>query len=133
MSIAWQVVPPMQIVPTWNGTGVAFVTLKPGDVESVQPSPFWVWAMYTFQGSLSPAASASLAGRAWSLPNQATATRPASPTAIHGQMSVRLSGSTRVGAAHVRPPVVEYEYQIPASRTPLPLSSQALQPLPLAS
>src|SRR5438132_11064385 len=97
MSWAWHVVPPMQIVPTWNGTGVARVTLKPALVDPVQPRPVVVCATYTFHGSAGPAASASLFGSAWSLPNHAMATRPGSPTAIHGQMSVWSSVSTRVG------------------------------------
>src|SRR5882762_1131073 len=61
------------------------------------------------------------------------ATRPGSPTAIHGQMSVWSSVSTRAGLAHVRPPFVEYEYHTPAARLPLPLSSHVAYTLPLAS
>src|SRR6187397_808089 len=115
----------MQIVPTWNGSGVARVTRKPGLGDLGHPAPVVVCATKTFHPSAVPASSALLPGSAWSLPNHATATRPGSPTAIQGQMSVRASGSTRTGAAHVRPASVEYEYQTPAARPPSPPSSQA--------
>jgi hypothetical protein len=34
----------MQTVPTWKGSGVARVTLKPGDADLEQPRPVKVWA-----------------------------------------------------------------------------------------
>src|SRR4051812_45568266 len=126
MTWAWHTVPPAHTEPTWNGFGVARTDRNPGAVERSHPKPLTDCATHTFHGSCTPAASESLCGSAWSLPNQATATRPGEPTAIVGQMSVWSSGSTRVGGAHVRPRVVEYEYQMPAGRPPPPPSSHAM-------
>src|SRR5437773_629616 len=97
----------MQIWPMWSGSGVARLTRKPGTGEPRQPRPVSVWATYRFQGSELVACSALLLGRVRSVPNHATATRPASPTAIHGQMSVLGFLSTRTGCDHEWAPSVE--------------------------